>query len=214
MITINLLPDEFRKKSRTPVKLLLGMAASVAVLTSLFSWWAWLTFGVQNELGSERDTLAVEMDGIDPQVAYHKQLDVEKSRYAERETALGQITRDRINWTRKVDQLIDVIHSGGEGERHYVWLDDLNIEQRRDPRSNSFGSFKANGHSGSDNFAQVANFLEDIETSAFVEDFYAPAPPEGTQKAKDEDLIPSEVWAFPLQLDLRSPEERKESAEQ
>ncbi len=211
MITINLLPDEFRKKSRTPVKLMLGMVAGVLVLTSLTAWWGWLVFGVQNELDSERTVLATDMDGLEPQVAYHKQLDVEKGRYAQRETALAQITSNRINWTRKVDQLIDVIHAGGEGDRHYVWLDDLNVEQSRDPRTNSFGRVKANGHSGSDNFAQVANFLEDLEGSAFAFDFHAPAPPEGTQMAKDDELIPSAVWAFPLQLHLRSPEERKGS---
>ena len=35
-----------------------------------------------------------------------------------------------------------------------------------------------------------------------------PAPPQGTKTTKDEELVPSEVWSFPLELELRAPEER------
>ena len=214
MITINLLPEEFRRKARTPVKLLLGMAAAVAITGLLGAWWAWLAFGVKAEVVSQQTVLQTELDGLEPQVAYHKALEIEKTRYTQRETALAQITQNRINWTKKVDQLIDVVHRGGEGDRHYVWLDNLTVEQHSAAQANSWGRFQASGHSGSDNFAQVANFLEDVEGSEFVADFFPPAPPEGTQKAKDIELIPAEVWAFPLALDLRSPEERKQRAPQ
>ena len=64
-------------------------------------------------------------------------------------------------------------------------------------------------YSGSDQFAQVANFLEDIEDSPFISDFHPPAPPEGSESVKDEELEPSTVWAFPLSLELQDPEERK-----
>ncbi|HVS10553.1 MAG TPA: hypothetical protein VMS76_11830, partial [Planctomycetota bacterium] len=73
----------------------------------------------------------------------------------------------------------------------------------------SGGSVRASGHSGSENWAQVANFLEDVERSPFIEDFHPPAPPEGTQTVVDKDLIPPVVWAFPLSLSLKLPEERK-----
>ena len=122
---------------------------------------------------------------------------------------LAEITKSRVCWTRKIDELIDVVNQGGEGQRHFVWLDDLIVDQKNDSRQNSFGSVRASGHSGSDNFAQVANFLEDLETSPFVRDFFPPAPPEGTQTVVDTELIPSEVWAFPLALNLKGPEERQ-----
>ena len=54
-----------------------------------------------------------------------------------------------------------------------------------------------------------ANFLEDIEDSPFISDFHPPAPPEGSESVKDEELEPSTVWAFPLSLELQDPEERK-----
>jgi hypothetical protein len=114
-----------------------------------------------------------------------------------------------VSWTRKLDELIDVVNNGGEGERHFVWLNDVIVDQKPDPRVGSAGTLRASGHSGSDNFAQVANFLEDLETSPFVKDFSRPAPPEGTQTIVDEDLVPSEVWSFPLALYLKKAEERQ-----
>lgn len=209
MININLLPEEYRRKQRTSVKLLLSMTGTVTTVALLAAWWAWLALGVRAEIESERSVLQTEMDGLSPQVAYHKSLEGEKQRYEAREVALAKITGDRINWTQKLDELIDVVHRGGEGERHYVWFDDFLVENRRDSRSGSNGRVRANGHSGSDNFAQVANFLEDLESSAFIQDFNPPAPPEGTQTVRDEDLYPPVVWAFPLTLDLRDREASK-----
>jgi hypothetical protein len=89
-----------------------------------------------------------------------------------------------------------------------VWLDDLNVTQAVDGNAKNFGSVRAAGHSGSDKFAQVANFLEDLETSAFIDDFEKPSPPEGTQTLVDETLVPPVAWAFPLSLSLKAPEER------
>ena len=214
MIRINLLPPEYRKKNRTPLKLMLTVSAGVAVNGVMIAWYAWLAFGVSAEIESERSVLQTELDGLTPQVSYHKALDGEQRRYAAREQTLGAITASRISWTRKVDELITIINSGGEGQRHFVWLDDLSVQQVADSRAKNAGSLKSSGHSGSDNFAQVANFLDDVENSSFIEDFRPPAPPEGTQTLVDEDLIPPVVWSFPLSLELKTPEERQEDSEE
>lgn len=208
MIRINLLPEEYRKKARTPVKLLLGLAAAVAVNAGLATWWAWSAFGVQAEIESEASSLQLDMDGLTPQVTYYNSLDSESKQYKSRETTLAGITASRISWTKKIDELIDVVNRGGNGQRHLVWFDDLQVAQSSDAKSKSPGSLRANGHSGSDKFAQMANFLEDVEKSSFLSDFQPPAPPEGTQTLVDETLVPSVAWAFPLSLTLKSPEER------
>lgn len=210
MIRINLLPEEYRKKNRTPLKMMLAVATGVTVNSILLAWYAWLAFGVSAEIESERTVLQTELDGLTPQVDYHKSLDGEQLRYAAREKTLAGITASRINWTRKVDELITVINAGGEGGRHFVWLDDLTVQQTANERANNAGSLKAAGHSGSDNFAQVANFLEDLENSPFIVEFLPPAPPEGTQTLVDNELIPPVVWAFPLALDIKTPEQRQQ----
>lgn len=207
MIRINLLPEEYRRKARTPIRLLLTVAGVAAVNAGLFAWWGFLAFGIQAEIESERAVLQTESDGLTPQVNFHRALESERSRFASRETALAAITSSRVGWTRKVDELIDVINEGGEGRRHFVWLDDLVVSQRIDPRTKSAGTVKAAGHSGSDDFAQVANFLEDLERSTFIQDFDPPSRPEGTQTLVDKLLVPAVVWAFPLSMTLKSKED-------
>ena len=208
MILINLLPDEYRQKKRTPVKLMLAVSASVAVNASLAAFWAWTAFGVAAEVKSELAVLQDTKAGLDPQVAYHRELEKESKLFESREEMLKQITSTRVSWTRKLDELIDVINSGGDGEKYLIWLDGITVDQKVNQRNKQFGKLKASGFSGSKDFAHVANFLEDIEQSPFLDDFRPPAPPEGSQNTKDEGLVPSEVWSFPLELDLKAPEER------
>ena len=211
MIHINLLPEEYRRKARTPIKVTLAVAGAATVNAMLAAWYAWLALGVMAEIDSERTVLQTELDGLTPQVAYHRSLETERKSFAAREETLAAITSNRINWTKKLDELVTVINTGGEGTRHYVWLDDLNVTQTSDPRSKSSGSVRASGHSGSEQFAQIANFLEDLEKSPFIEDFEPPASPEGSQSSEDRELIPSVIWSFPLQLDLKTPEERSKA---
>ncbi len=209
MILINLLPEEYRQKRRTPIKLLLGVSAAVAVNGSLAAFWAWTAFGVAAEVKSELAVLQDQKAGLDPQVAYHQDLEKESQLFDAREQMLKQITANRISWTRKVDELIDVVNLGGDGEKYLVWFDDLTVDQKESSRNKSFGSLKATGHSGSTNPSHVANFLDDLERSTFCEDFNKPAPPEGSQSSKDEGLMPAEVWNFPLEVTLKAPEARQ-----
>jgi len=208
MILINLLPEEFRQKRRTPIKLLLAVSASVAINGSLAAYWAWTAFGVSAEVKSELAVLKEQKATLDPQVAYYHDLEKESQLFDAREEMLKKITANRVSWTRKVDELIDVINVGGDGEKYLVWLDDLNVDQK-ETRGKGFGSLKSSGHSGSPSFANVANFLDDLERSTFCEDFNKPSPPEGSQTAKDEGLMPADVWNFPIEATLKAPDERR-----
>jgi hypothetical protein len=211
MIRINLLPEEYRRKARTPFKMVLAIAASTVINGSLLATWCWMALGVAAEVEIERATLRMDMDGLTPQVAYHDALDEEIKIFASQEQTLAQINMNRVLWTEKLDQLIDIVNSGNEVD-HFIWFDGLTVKQEP-PRGNStsFGSIKASGHSGSPKWNQVANFLEDVgdtQLTGFVNDFQKISMPEGTQNPPEDDLIPSVNWSFPLTLDLRSPDER------
>jgi hypothetical protein len=215
MIQINLLPEAYRLKARTPFKVMLSVTGSVSLVGCLVAYWAWLALGIGAEVESQRSVAQMEMDGLTPQVNYFNSLDAETKVYASREKTLAEITSNRILWTKKVDELIDVVNIGDDGLRHYIWFDDLNVSQSADRRSKTFGELRANGHSGSAQWDQVAVFLEDVadpEVSDFIRDFNSPAWPEGTQSSKDDELVPSEVWAFPLKVELKSPEDRGKSS--
>lgn len=212
MIRINLLPEEYRRRARTPIRLMVAMSIAVAVNSSLLAYWGWMTFGVAAEIRTEHNVLQLEMDGLTPQVNYHNALDAERKFHSSRESTLAEINMNRVLWTQKFDELVDLVNLGGDGVRHYIWFDDLTVKQEPGGRNGNYGSLKAAGHSGSPKWDQVANFLEDVEDksiSDFIDTFSPPASPEGTQMPKDEDLIPSEVWSFPLSLNLKSAEERQ-----
>lgn len=212
MIHINLLPPEYRRRSRTPLKLMVGVSLAVAVNTSLLAYWSWTAFGVAAGIESERNVLQLEIEGLEPQVAYHRALEAESKTHKSREDTLAKITASRVSWTEKMDQFVDVINRGGDGQSHLIWLSDLTVAQetgnqrQRPGQRPSGGTFRGAGYSGSREFAQVANFLEDLEHSPFISDFHPPSPPEGSESMKDESLDPSTVWSFPLALELRAPE--------
>lgn len=212
MIHINLLPAEYRRKARTPLKLMVGVSLAVAVNTSLLAYWAWASFGIAAGIESERSVLELEIEGLDPQVAYHKALEVESKAHKSREDTLAGITASRISWTEKLDQFIDVVNRGGDGASHLVWLSDLTVAQETKPKQGrpgertTGGTVRGAGFSGSREFAQVANFLEDLENSPFISHFFPPAPPEGSESMQDATLDPSTVWSFPMALELKAPE--------
>jgi len=219
MITINLLPEEYRRKARTPIKLMLVVVVAVTINSGLAAYWGWLAFGVAANAKTQRTQLETDMAGLEPQVKYHEALKSETQIHASRESTLAQITKDRILWTRKLDELIDVVNLGGDGVRHYIWFDDLSVNQLPSTgnRNQGFGELKSSGHSGSGQWNQVANFLEDIEdanVTAFSDIFGRPASPAGTQLPPDKDLIPSEVWSFPFSLKLLDPDARQAAREE
>ena len=220
MITINLLPEEYRRTARTPLKMMVAVSGAVAVNASLLAWWCWMSFGVAAEIETERSVLELEMQGLTPQVNYHDVLQREVAYHSGRESTLAGITSNRVQWTRVMDELIDVVHAGGEGVDHYIWFDDVSVAQEaprgpaRGQQARSYGTLKCNGHSGSAEWNQVPAFLEDIgdtELTSLMGTFDSPAAPEGNLNEADEGLIPAVNWSFPLTLELRAPKERADS---
>lgn len=209
MILINLLPPEYRQKRRTPFKMMAAVALSAAVNASLFAFWAWTAFGVAAEVKSELAVLEDTMETLQPQIEYHKALEAESKVFESREATLANITGTRVSWTEKMDQLIDVVHAGGDGpEKYLVWFDGLTVDTSRNDRAGTFGKVTANGFSGSREISQVANFMDDVSASALATDFAVVSNPQGNEAKVDLTLDPSEVWQFPFEMALRSPEER------
>jgi hypothetical protein len=214
MITINLLPDEFRKRAQTPMRMVAAVGLAVALNASLFAWWSYLRFGVLANVETSRSVLQLDMDGLKPQVTYHESLQKEITTRSGREKTLAEITSNRVLWTKVVDELCDVVHAGREGIEHYVWFDDIQVKMEdagAGRRKSSYGSLKASGHSGSTEYEQVANFLEDIEDptlSSLMTPLSKPGDLEAKENEPEEDLVPAVNWSFPLQLELKSPDER------
>ncbi len=212
MITINLLPDEYRKSKRSSFKAMAAIAAFVAVDATLVAWWAWTAFGVQAQIEGHLAVLQGEYDNQAPQVAYHRSLERENKEFLSREQTLNDISTTRIAWTEKVDQLVDVVNRGGDGEKYLVWFGDLNVVQKVDKRTGTLGSLRADGFSGSASITHMANFLDDLAQSDFARGLLPPKPPQGRLSETDPTRIPSEVWSFPLEFQIKAPDEPKKPA--
>ncbi len=208
MILINLLPEAYREKSKTPVKYMAGVAASVSICGSLLAFWAWTAFGVAAEVRSQLTVLSDTKAGLEPQVNYHRELEAESKIFQAREQLLDRITSSRVGWTRKLDELIELVNRQGE-ENYLVWFKDLEAQVQDNARSKVYGRLKAEGHTA-ESLSHVANFLEDVSQSKLRDVFGPPHAPEGSASETDEGLVPAKIWTFPLHLDLKSPEERKE----
>lgn len=213
MILINLLPQEYREKRRTPLKMMAGVAACATINATLLAYLAWTAFGVSAEVKSELAVLDDAMTSLRPQIEYHETLEKESKVFESREKTLKDVTNKRISWTEKLDQLIDLVHEGGSAEEEYlVWFDGLEVGTDVNERRGSFGQMKATGNSGSENFSALATFLDDVQASALSRDFSHPASPEVPTKKVEPELVPSIVWTFPFQLDLKSPADRAAAA--
>lgn len=213
MITINLLPDEYRRRAKSPIGMIAAIGAAVLVNASLIAYYGYLEFGTSANIETTRAVLQLDLDGLKPQVVYHKALEKEIQTRSAREKTLSEITRNRVLWTKTMDELLDVVHAGREGIDHFVWFDDVDVklEEGGGNARSGFGKLKASGHSGSENYDQVANFLEHIEDrelSGLWQIFGKPQAPQARRNDPDEDLIPSVNWSFPLTIELVSPDER------
>jgi len=217
MITVNLLPEEYRRRAKSPIGIIAAISAAVLLNASLFAYWGYLHFGVSANIATTRDVLQADLNGLKWQVDYHKSLEAEIATRSKREQTLSQITKNRVLWTKALDEMVDIVHAGREGVDHFVWFDDVQANVRTDKRDH--GYLKAQGVSGSEDYDQVANFLEDLEDpslSTLTGVFNRPADLQATLNAADETLIPSVTWSFPLNMSLLSPEDRvknRESAE-
>jgi hypothetical protein len=207
MILINLAPKEYRGPARAPVARAAALSVLTALTTGLGLWWAWLLLVSVAGLASEAAALELEKSGLAPRMALHRSLKGELRRLGEREAALATIVEERVPWTTKLDQFVDIVADGEAQGRYLMWFDDLQVTGRLSGRGP--GSLRASGKSGSEEWDRVARFLEDLsdrESTPFMEGFRPPAWPEGTQSAVEEKMVPSVVWSFPLELEFEERE--------
>jgi Tfp pilus assembly protein PilN len=205
VITINLLPAQYRRRQRTPIRVFGLTMFGVVVAASSLAYAAYARFGHLTAVRSERRSADEEMEGLRPAVQYYDALLAEKADAEKRVETIREIRSSRILWTRKLDELAEIINVASDAERYTAWFDELSIEQNTEARG-SGGDVKAKGVSGSDNFAKVAAFYQELEGHGFFTDFSEINNPTGKRSERDETLDPPQVWEFPLELKLKKRE--------
>ena len=128
MLKINLLPQEYRVVDRTPMGTFLMVVTCTVLTVSSLSLAAYLYFSYLKGAEAQRDIAKEEYENLAPMAKYADDLEKEKTEYIKRSQVIQEIETTRILWTRKLDQLAEVINNRGDIKRHWVWLKEFKMK--------------------------------------------------------------------------------------
>jgi len=209
MIKVNLLPPEYRKVERTPVLRFVTIVCGVILSASAIGAFLYVHFAMLVTVVSEREQLEETYTGKKVEAEKSKALEREKQEYQKRRNTIEQIARNRILWSRKLDELCDIIHNKGDTRRHLVWLDEIRTSAARRGRGRgkdapaSPGTLYIRGYSGGEEIRRLSDFHRDIKESQFFEDFLTLDNPEGQVVTFSDDRVPKSAWQFDFNMVLK-----------
>ena len=210
---INLLPQEYRKREMTPLRVFLPIVTALALVVAAGFFWGWLHFAALARVTSDRDTLSGVYASKLPTLAYLDSLRKEDAVYKQRGDTIAEIAASRTLWCKKLDQLCDVIVDDDGGERYLVRLDQMTVKEptRRSVRSRREGvsegetvSLKGFCFNDEDPLQHYNMFHEALKQSPFyMGDFIRMSKPEGQVERPDSDLRPEKAWTVGMELVMR-----------
>jgi hypothetical protein len=203
MIRINLLPEEMRKREKTPLSRIVVTLVGTFVIVTGASVYAYAHFGLLHEARSRLDRSRSELASLEPEAKYADDLLREKKDFDKRSEIIQQIGNGRILWSKKLDQLFDITHNGGDADRHFVWLKSLSMKPSAAKDVASGGSVVMSGFSATSKLQKLSDFHADVKSSAFFEAFSEIDNPSGKVNEFKDNLTPSSAWEFSFNLKLK-----------
>ncbi len=200
MIRINLLPDELRRADRTSPQVFVTLLIGVTLVCSAGAFFAKVRFGTLQQALAEKDQVSQQMAQVKGHSDHADKLTAEMQDYNRRSETIQKIGNSRILWTRKLDQLVGIMDSHGDTDRHWVWLDSLRSAAGDDK---SGGSLILAGYSGTQELSRLSNFHEDLLSGPFFGDFDSIDNPGGSVQ-RFPGLYPDAAWQFNYTLHLKA----------
>ena len=203
MIRVNLLPPEYRKADGTPVARFVALTLGVFLTATAMSVWGYVHFGMLAEVRDRRAEMEDEEVNLNAQVTRSQALLAEFKEYQSRRDKIEEIDTNRILWSRKLDQVADLIHNKGDTNRHFVWLSDIRSGTSR--MGGAGGMLQVSGWSGGNELESLADFNEDVRDSGedFFDDFMSIDPPRGERVRFSDGRLPELAWRFSMSMDLK-----------
>jgi len=208
MIEINLLPDDLRKTEGLPVRRIGALAGGAVVVSAALMLVLSIHFGMLQTAQAELTSAENRLAALSPDVRYADALKNEKAEYTRRSETIQQISDSRVLWTKKVDQLFDVIDYGEKADRHFVWLTELKVTAPRPNikgQTQDGGELDIRGFSATEVLQKYSDFHEDLKQSEFFSDFNYIDDPAGKVVDFPEDVRPQKAWDFQLKMRLNPP---------
>lgn len=207
MITVNLIPQDFTPKQRTPIGQFVGILACVLFVAGSFAAFLYMEYGRLAEVESELSKVKAELELVKPHRVYAEKLQAEKKEFARRTETIQGIGAARVLWSKKLDQFWEVIENKGDAERHNVWINSLSAKSpgKGGKKKSKPGTFRFSGFSASKHSRKLSNFHRDVTESPFYTGgLYDIDLPEGKQQAFNDGLEPAVAWKFDFSMKLRA----------
>jgi hypothetical protein len=208
MTRINLLPQDYRKKSATPLAVLLPTVGCITLVLALGFGWAWLHFAELSKVEGVRSDLEATLQSKAPTLQYVASLKEEHADFENRKSTIKEIAISRVLWTKKLDELFDIATNDDGGSQYLIWLSSLEVKPPLGARGKSATgeTLTMKGHCFADKspLQNYNAFHAAVKRSDFFRDFATLDDPAGKAVEFDDDLKPASAWAMDLSLQMRA----------
>jgi Tfp pilus assembly protein PilN len=220
MIRVNLLPQDYRRKTATPMAVLLPAVGSITLVLALGFGWAWLHFAELTQVENGVADLQATLQSKAPALAYVADLKEEHADFENRKATIKEIASSRILWTKKLDEFFDIATNDDNGSQYLIWLSSLDVKRpgpsagRANKTAAAGETMTIKGHCFADkNPLQHYNlFHAALKRSDFFHDFASLDDPSGKAVEFDDGMKPANAWAMDLTLTMKPRDAAKPEA--
>ncbi|MHC4494004.1 MAG: PilN domain-containing protein [Planctomycetota bacterium] len=206
MISINLLPAEYRKSEATPIARFLAIVIGAVVVTTGLVVYGWVHYSKLRGVRDVRETTKAEFANKKAQSDVSQSLQAEINAYEARRKAIQQVAKNRILHSRKLDEFLSVLYNSGDPTTYNVWLNSFSVRPPalgRKERASNGGAMSFSGFSESREFSRVTNVRDAIKDDVFYKDFQAISRPVFKFIKWDDELEPKEAGKFSFDMTLK-----------
>ncbi len=206
MIRVNLLPLEYRKAEATPLKQFFATVGAVVLAAVAASIWGWVFFTKYKKAEDDLAQVKTEIAGQKGALELTQKLDKKVQDLKAQFKLIDEVAKNRVVWSRKFDELWEIVVNPRSPGRYEVWLTSLGCNSTTTGAAAKVGGqVQFVGVSAGSQVNRMADFHEDLTTGPFFKDFGIATPAYGTR-----DVIgpanrdPKEGWNFNFILTLKS----------
>ena len=207
MITINLLPAEYRRLDSTPIARFVAIILGVGLVTSELISFGYVHYSKVKGARELREATEAEFANKKAQADVSESLKKEITAYEKRRQAIASIAGKRLLWSQKLDELLDILHNDGDRTSYFVWLKGLRVSPGRAVRRGqtaSGGTVSFGGYSETTEFSKVTNLRNAIrKDKKFFVDFQRISPPSFEAIRWDDGKDPASAGKFTFSLELK-----------
>jgi Tfp pilus assembly protein PilN len=202
MIRVNLLPQEYRKAESTPLKQFFATVGAVIVVALAVVFYVLIHFGKLQPKEQELDTMKVAVATQQAQVKESKELASWVQEYKTQYDKIDKVAMTRVLWSRKLDEIWEVVVNPVPVNKYDVWLRGLNGKVVDAPKTG--GEVQFSGASAGSQVFRLSDFHESVTTNDLFKEFQSITYPSGNREAlPGTDREPKEGWTFQFTLVLR-----------